>query len=167
MSVKVPPGLGPICAQPAEKGWPVVWRHPGRRGAEVPRSQGRPGSLQRLLQGESPPSNPSPPYPYPSHGRAHCDVLQLSTERWGDLIPCISHVAWFDWHKGFVQAYISIKSRYQSAGIAHCWYDEGGSALRNYLKGIELELDWEAQWVIFFMVSPIPMSTQCYRSEHL
>lgn len=77
------------------------------------------------------PPNPTPPPP-------HCtdfDVLQLRTKRWGDLIPCIPHVAWFDWHKGFVQAYISIKSRYQSGSIAYCWYDGGDNALRNHLKG--------------------------------
>lgn len=78
---------------------------------------------------------PAPPPKPPTHRRTHVHVLQLSTEWWGDLIPCIPHVAWFDWHKGFVQAYISIKSRYQSGSVARCWYDGGDNALRNLLKG--------------------------------
>lgn len=77
---------------------------------------------------------PTPPNPNPH--RTHFDVLQLSSEPWGDLIPCIPHVARFDWHKGFGQAYTSIKSRYRSGGSAHCWYDGGDNALRNHLKGL-------------------------------
>lgn len=61
--------------------------------------------------------------------------------RW--LITCIPsvvffflHIARFDWRKGFVQAYISIKSRYQSGSVVRCWYDGGDNVLRNRLKGL-------------------------------
>lgn len=42
-----------------------------------------------------PPFDPPATPPPPQH-RPHFDVSQLSTERRGDLITCIPHVAWFD-----------------------------------------------------------------------
>lgn len=72
--------------------------------------------------------------------RIYLDVLQMSTGRlWGCAIkhtrPFVSHVEWFDCYKGFVQAYISIKSRYQSGSVAHCWCDGGDNMLHNHLRG--------------------------------